>query len=97
MYPAAIYRRFASNSRRLAAKLASPADKQALELMAAGWDKAADKWEATLSGSKKRRKPPVQLSKTFDSGKAARTVQASAIPIERSGRMTARHGVSGSV
>jgi len=38
--------------------LANPADKQALELMATGWDKVANNWEATLSGSKEQREPP---------------------------------------
>jgi hypothetical protein len=40
------YRRFARQSRRLAAALSGPADKQALELMAKGWDKAAEQCEA---------------------------------------------------
>ena len=42
------YRRFARQSRRLAAALSEPADKRALELMAQGWEKAADKREAML-------------------------------------------------
>ena len=40
------YRRFARQSRRLAAALSEPADKRALELMAKGWDKTAEKREA---------------------------------------------------
>ena len=58
MHPVAKYRQFASNSRRLAAMLANPADKQALELMATGWDKVANNWEATLSRSKEQRESP---------------------------------------
>jgi hypothetical protein len=57
MHPVAKYRQFASNSRRLAAMLANPADKQALELMATGWDKVANSWEATLSRSNEQREP----------------------------------------
>jgi hypothetical protein len=40
-HPVAQYRRFARDYRRLAALLANPADKLALELMATGWDKVA--------------------------------------------------------
>ena len=46
MRSASAYRRFARQSRRLAAALSEPADKRALELMAKGWDKAAEKREA---------------------------------------------------
>jgi hypothetical protein len=45
------YRRFAEECRRLAAALAKPADKRALELMAKGWDKRADQREAKLRSS----------------------------------------------
>jgi hypothetical protein len=48
MHPVAQYRRFASDYRSLAAMLANPADKQALELFAIGWDKIADNREAML-------------------------------------------------
>ena len=48
MHPVAQYRRFASDYRTLAAMLANPADKQALELFAIGWDKIADNREAML-------------------------------------------------
>ena len=48
MRSATDYRRFARQSRRLAAALSEPADKRALELMATAWDKAADKREAML-------------------------------------------------
>jgi hypothetical protein len=41
--PVAQYRRFASDYRRLAAMLANPADKLALELMATGWDNVANR------------------------------------------------------
>jgi hypothetical protein len=45
------YRRFAEECRRLAALLTKPTDKQALELMAKGWDKSADEREAKLRSS----------------------------------------------
>lgn len=50
MRSATDYRRFARQSRRLAAALSEPADKRALELMAKGWEKAADKREALQRG-----------------------------------------------
>jgi len=40
------YRKFAEDSRELAAKLKTPDDKQALELMAAAWDKVASERES---------------------------------------------------
>ena len=46
---AADCRRFADACRALAAHLSDPNDQDAMELMAAGWDKAADKCEAGLS------------------------------------------------
>jgi hypothetical protein len=46
MLSMADYRRFARECRRLAAMLTEPADKQALELMAIGWDKTAERREA---------------------------------------------------
>jgi hypothetical protein len=46
MLSVAEYRRFARECRRLAAMLTKPADKRALELMATGWDKTADRREA---------------------------------------------------
>jgi len=61
MHPVAKYRQFASNSRRLAAMLENPADKQALELMATGWDKVANNWEATLSSNEQREPPYLAL------------------------------------
>ncbi len=45
MHLVAQYRQFASD---LAAMLTKPADKQALELFAIGWDKVANKYEAML-------------------------------------------------
>jgi hypothetical protein len=45
------YRRFAEECRRLAGTLTKPTDKQALELMAKGWDKRADEREAKLRGN----------------------------------------------
>jgi hypothetical protein len=43
MRSVADYRRFARECRRLAAALTEPDDKRALELMATGWDKTAEK------------------------------------------------------
>jgi hypothetical protein len=42
------YRSFAEDCRNLAAKLTDPKDKQAMELMAAGWDKVADQRESAI-------------------------------------------------
>jgi hypothetical protein len=42
------YRQFATDYRRLAAMLTTPADKQALELFATGWDRIAENREAML-------------------------------------------------
>ena len=42
------YRQFATDYRRLAAMLTNPADKQASELFATGWDRIAEKREAML-------------------------------------------------
>jgi hypothetical protein len=42
------YRQFATDYRRLAAVLTEPADKQELELFAAGWDRVAENREAML-------------------------------------------------
>lgn len=52
MRSATDYRRFARQSRRLAAALSEPADKRALELMARGWEKAAEKREAMQNSQK---------------------------------------------
>lgn len=60
MRSAADYRRFARQSRRLAAALSEPADKRALELMAKGWDRAAEKREA-MQLSEEKEKQPMQL------------------------------------
>lgn len=56
------YRRFARQSRRLAAALSEPADKRALELMAKGWDKAADKREA-MQRSQEQEKQPAEADR----------------------------------
>lgn len=54
MRSVAHYRRFARQSRRLAAALSEPADKRALELMAEGWDKCAEKLEAMQRGEEQQ-------------------------------------------
>jgi hypothetical protein len=41
-------KQFATDHRRLAAMLTNRADKQALELLAAGWDRVAENGEAML-------------------------------------------------
>ena len=48
MHLVAQYRKLAAESRRLAAMLTKPDDKQALELFATGWDRIADNREAML-------------------------------------------------
>jgi hypothetical protein len=48
MHLIAQYRQFATDYRRLAAIHTKPADKQALELFATGWDRAAENREAKL-------------------------------------------------
>jgi hypothetical protein len=42
------YRQFATDYRRLAATLTKPADKQALESLATGWDRVAESREAMI-------------------------------------------------
>jgi hypothetical protein len=63
MHLVAQYRQFAMDHRRLAAKLTKPADKEALELLAIGWDKAAEKREALLR-SQERAEPKHSTSAT---------------------------------
>jgi hypothetical protein len=48
MHLVAQYKQFAADYRRLAATLTEPADKQAMELFARGWDRAAENREAML-------------------------------------------------
>jgi hypothetical protein len=54
MHLVAQYRQFATDYRRLAATLTKPADKQALELFATGWDRVAAKREAMLRSNLKQ-------------------------------------------
>ena len=56
MHLVAQYRQFATDYRRLAATLTKPADKQALELLATGWDRAAENREEMLR-SKEQAEP----------------------------------------
>jgi len=63
MHLVAQYRQCAIDHRRLAAKLTKPADKEALELLAIGWDRAADKREAMLR-SEERAEPDQSTSAT---------------------------------
>jgi hypothetical protein len=46
--PVAEYRLYAEECRKLAAKMARPQDKQALETIARAWDRVADEREAQL-------------------------------------------------
>jgi hypothetical protein len=48
MHPVVQYRQFAADYRRLAAMLTKPADKQAMELFATGWDRIAKNHEPML-------------------------------------------------
>ncbi len=64
MRTVAEYRKFAAETRELAAKLTDPRDKRALELMAAAWDKVAREREAALDA--KQQKPPIDGSR-YDS------------------------------
>jgi hypothetical protein len=52
MHLIAQYRKFAADYRRLATMLTEPADKQAVELFATGWDKVAENREAMLCVAK---------------------------------------------
>jgi putative ABC transport system substrate-binding protein len=54
MKTVAEYRKFAEDSRELAAKLKTPDDKRALQLMAAAWDKVANEREAQLTAAARR-------------------------------------------
>jgi len=56
MHLVALYKQFAADYRRLAATLTEPADKQALELLATGWERVAENREAMLH-SKERGEP----------------------------------------
>jgi hypothetical protein len=59
----AAYRQFARDYSRLAALLKSPDDKRAMELMATGWDKVADRREAILLGKSSPNQRPTCSSK----------------------------------
>jgi hypothetical protein len=59
MHLVAQYRQFAIDYRRLAAMLRDRADKQALALLAIGWDRAAEKREAMLRRALVRVAPAV--------------------------------------
>jgi hypothetical protein len=48
MHLIAQYRKFAADYRRLATMLTEPADKQAVELFAIGWDNCAENREVML-------------------------------------------------
>jgi hypothetical protein len=52
MKTVAEYREFAAKCRELAAVLSNPKDRQALELMAASWEKIANEREAQLAKQK---------------------------------------------
>jgi ferric-dicitrate binding protein FerR (iron transport regulator) len=60
MKTVAEYRKFAEDSRELAAKLKTPDDKRALQLMAAAWDKVANEREAQLRKTAAARRFPLR-------------------------------------
>jgi hypothetical protein len=66
MHLVAQYRQFATDYRRLAAMLTEPADKQALELLAVGWDRTAENREAMLRCE--QRVEPYQSTSATKSG-----------------------------
>jgi hypothetical protein len=58
MKTVAEYREFAEKCRELAAKLTDPNDKRAIELMAAAWQKVANKREAVLKSKEPKEPEP---------------------------------------
>jgi hypothetical protein len=63
------YRKFAEDCRELAAKLNTPDDKRAQELMAAAWDKVANQREMQLGKAAARRfSLPIRLATAFIMG-----------------------------
>lgn len=59
------YRQLASDCRHLAAMLTKPDDKQALELMATGWEKSADEREAMLRSQQHPEQSAVSFWRTW--------------------------------
>ena len=69
MKTVAEYRKFAGDCRELAAKLNTPDDKRAQELMAAAWDKVANQREVQLGNAAARRfSLPIRLATAFVMG-----------------------------
>jgi hypothetical protein len=63
------YRKFAEDCRELAAKLNTPDDKRAQELMAAAWDKVANQREVQLGKAAALRfSLPIRLAAAFIMG-----------------------------
>ena len=68
LHRVAEYRKFARDCRRLAAMLTKPEDRQALELMAIGWEKTAEERETTL----RSQQHPEQSAGTYEAIRGSR-------------------------
>jgi hypothetical protein len=70
------YRKFAEDCRELAAKLNTPDDKRAQELMATAWEKVAIQREAQLgkTASARRFSLPIRLATAFIMGVLAAVI-----------------------
>jgi hypothetical protein len=82
MHLIAQYRQFATDYRRLAAIHTKPADKQALELFATGWDRAAEKSRGDA--------PEQRAGRTLINRRLARVAFAAAIAEKPAGRFIIR-------
>jgi hypothetical protein len=75
MKTVAEYRKFAEACRELAAKLNTPDDKRAQELMAAAWENVANQRDAQLGKAAARRfSLPIRLATAFIMGVLAATI-----------------------
>jgi hypothetical protein len=69
------YRKFAEDCRELAAKLTTPEDKRAQELMATAWENVANQREAQLGNAAARRfSLPIRLATAFIMGALAAVI-----------------------
>jgi hypothetical protein len=75
MKTVAEYRKFAEDCRGLAAKLTTPDDKRAQELMATAWENVANQREAELGNAAARRfSLPIRLATAFVMGVLAAVI-----------------------
>jgi hypothetical protein len=75
MKTVAEYRKFAGDCRELAAKLSTPDDKRAQELMATAWENVANQREAQLGKAAARRfSLPIRLAAAFIMGAFATAI-----------------------